>query len=62
MSILENMYKASFLIAKYPKENAYRTIPSRTNGPVNAHLIPSFVEISLSVPEKKTFEGFLPYI
>ena len=39
MSILENMYKASFLIAKYPKENAYRTIPSRTNGPVNAHLI-----------------------
>ena len=24
--------------------------------------IPSFVEISLPVPEKKIFEGFLPYI
>ena len=24
--------------------------------------IPSFVEISSSVPEKKNFEGFLPYM
>ena len=24
--------------------------------------VPSFVEISLSVPEKKNFEGFLPYM
>ena len=26
------------------------------------YYIPSFVEIGLLVPEKKIFEGFLPYI
>ena len=26
------------------------------------YYIPSFVEIGLQVPEKKIFEGFLPYI
>ena len=25
-------------------------------------LLPSFDEIGLSVPEKKSFEGFLPYM
>ena len=25
-------------------------------------LLPSFIEISSSVPEKKNFEGFLPYM
>ena len=26
------------------------------------HSIPSYVEIGLPVPEKKIFEGFLPYM
>ena len=50
------------LVVKYVKINSMSSFEQTMMGRSPLCYIPSFVEIGLLVPEKKIFEGFLPYM